>query len=435
MMPALAAAEWKAGAAKVPMTPDKPLFMAGYGNRAKPSEGVAQELWAKALALEDPAGSRAVLVTTDMLGFPAAMSERIAERVRRKHGIARDRLLLNSSHTHCGPAVTGMAAAPGYNMKPKDHEDVAAYTRELEDKLVAVIGTALEGMRPARLSFGKTVAGFGVHRRMPGGKLWGPNYDGPADHDVPVLRVDGADGSLRAVAFGYATHNSTAGLTKFHGDYAGSAQKWLEDRHPGAVALFVMGCGGDVKAYPNQTIELMDAYGAMLGAAVEQRFRRGMMPVGGELKTHFGTVPLQFAPPPTRAQFEQRAKSESPITRRHAETMLKILDRDGRLPSEYPYPVQAWQFGGDLTLVALGGEVTSEYAIRLKKELGGERLWVAGYSNDEFAYIPSVRILDEGGYEADSSMEFYLLPGRWTSAVEETVVKAVHEAVRRVRGR
>ncbi|HWQ52182.1 MAG TPA: neutral/alkaline non-lysosomal ceramidase N-terminal domain-containing protein [Bryobacteraceae bacterium] len=434
LVPVLSAAEWKAGAAKVPMTPQGPLFMAGYGNRARPSEGVALELYAKALVLEDPAGTRAVLVTTDMLGFPASLSNAIADRVREKYGIPRDRLMLNSSHTHCGPVVMGMAAVPGYNMKPKDWEAVAVYTRELEDKIVAVIGTAIKQMAPARLSFGKTVAGFGVHRRMPGGKLWGPNYAGPADHDVPVLRVEAADGSLLAVAFGYGTHNSTVGIFKFHGDYAGSAQKWLEDRHPGAVAMFVMGCGGDVKAYPNQTLELVDAYGATLGAAVEQRFQRGMVPVNGDLKTHFETVPLKFAEPPTRAQFEERAKSRSPITRRHAETMLKTLDRDGRLPADYPYPVQAWQFGKDLTMVALGGEVVSEYALRLNKELGTERLWVAGYSNDEFAYIPSVRILDEGGYEADSSMEFYLLPGRWASSVEETVVGAVHQAVKRVRG-
>ena len=434
LMPALGTADWKAGVAKVPMTPRGPLFMAGFGNRARPAEGAAQELYAKALVLEDPGGARAVLVTTDMLGFPASLSKAVADRVREKYGIPRERLLFNSSHTHSGPVVTGMAAVPGYNMTAKDWDDVAVYTRELEDKLVAVVGTALAHMGPARLSFGKTVASFGVHRRMPGGKTWGPNYAGPADHDVPVLRVEGSDGSLRAVVFGYGCHNSTIGSYKFHGDYAGSAQKWLEDRHPGMVAMFVMGFGGDVKAYPNGTLELVDSYGAMLGAAVEERCGKKMAPVGGELKTTFETVPLQFGVPPTREQLNERLKKGSAIQRRYAETMLKILDRDGHLPADYPYPVQAWQFGSDLTLVALGGEVVSEYALRLKKELGGDRLWLAGYSNDEFAYIPSLRILEEGGYEGASSMEFYLLPGPWAPSVEETVVGAVHDVVKRVRG-
>jgi len=435
LLPTLGMAGWKAGVAKIPMTPRGPLFMAGFGNRSRPSEGTAQELYAKALVLEDAGGARAVLVTTDMLGFPASLSKIVADRVSRKNGIPRERLLLNSSHTHCGPVVTDMAAAPGYNMTAKDWEDVGVYTRELEDKLVAVIGSALEHMGPVELSFGNTVASFGVHRRMPGAKTWGPNYAGPADHDVPVLRVEGADGSLRAVVFGYGCHNSTLSLYKFHGDYAGSAQKWLEDRHPGAVALFVMGCGGDVKPYPNGTLELVDSYGAMLGAAVEERFGKKMQPVGGELKTRFETVRLKFGVPLTREQLNQRLQTGNPIFRRHAEAMLKILDRDGHLPADYPYPLQAWQFGNDLTLVAMGGEVVSEYALRLKQELGPERLWLAAYSNDEFAYIPSLRMLKEGGYEAgESSMEFYLQPGPWAPSVEETVVGAVHAIVKRVRG-
>jgi neutral ceramidase len=436
LLPALGtAAEWKAGAAKVPMTPQGPLFMAGFGDRNKPSEGTAQELYAKALVLEDPSGARAVLVTTDMLGFPASLSKTVADRVQAKYGIPRERILFNSSHTHCGPVVAGQNAVPGYNMNAQDWQAVDVYTRGLENKLVAVVGTALDHMTPVRLSFGKTVASFGVHRRMPGAKAWGPNYAGPADHDVPVLRVEGTDGSLRAVVFGYGCHNSTIGIYKFHGDYAGSAQKWLEDRHPGTVAMFVMGFGGDVKPYPNGTVELVDAYGAMLGAAVEESFQKRMMPVNGNLKTYFETVQLPFATPPTREQLEELLRTRTPLVRRHAEAMLKILDRDGHLPADYSYPVQAWQIGQDLTLVALGGEVTSEYALRLKKELGGDHLWLAGYSNDVFAYIPSLRILQEGGYEAGlRSMEFYLQPGPWAPTVEEIVVGAVHRAVTRVQG-
>jgi hypothetical protein len=408
--------------------------MAGYGNRNRPADGAAQELYAKALALEDEAGTRAVIVTTDMLGFPAALSETIAARVKDRHGIPRERLLFNSSHTHCGPAITGMQAAPAWAMTAADREAVAAYTEDLKEKLVAVIGKAIADLAPARVAFGKTTASFGVHRRMPGGRVWGPNYNGPADHDVPIFRIEAPDGKLRAVAFGYACHPSTLGIYRFHGDYAGSAQKWLEDRHAGAVALFVMGCGGDVKPYPNQTIELADAYGAMLAAAVDAQMSRDMRPIGGKLTAAYDTVALPFAPPPTRTELEERLKTGTPLLQRHAASMLQLLDRGGRPRATYPYPVEAWQFGRDLTLVAMGGEVVSEYALRFKQEFGADNLWTAAYSNDVFGYIPSRRILEEGGYEAGAgSMEFYMQPGPWAPSVEDTVVAKVREMVARVR--
>ena len=147
--------------------------------------------------------------------------------------------------------------------------------------------------------------------------------------------------------------------------------------------------------------------------------RKPLQPVTGNLQATFQTVSLQFAEPLTRAQLTERLNSGTALLKRHAEAMLKVLDRDGHLPATYPYPVQAWQFGHDLTLVAMGGEVVSEYALRLKKELGAGKLWIAGYYNDVFAYIPSKRILDEGGYEAGViSMEFYLQPGPWAPSVE-----------------
>ncbi len=433
--PALVASGWKAGVAKISITPRHSLWMAGFGDRKMPSQGTGLELYARALALEDSTGKRAVLVSTDMLGFQSDISKVVSDRVRDQYGISRDRLLLNSSHTHCGPVV-GHMLRTAYDLTPQQWADIEAYTRELEDKVVAVIGDALKNLTPAKLSFGQTNASFGVNRRQDEGRKWGPNYAGAADHDVPVLRVEGERGELRGIVFGYGCHPSTLppAYCKFHGDYAGVAEKWLEDRHPGAVALFVMGAGGDVKPFPCDTLELAEAYGAVLGATVQHQLADlPMTPVEGPLRSEFEIVPLAFATPPTREQLNEQLKSDNPAIRRHAALMLSILDRDGHLPADYPYPVEAWQFGHDLTLVALGGELLSDYALRLKKEFAGKNLWVAGYSNDVFAYIPSLRVLREGGYEGGEAMIYYGQPGPWAPSVEETIVATVHRAVERVR--
>jgi hypothetical protein len=203
--------EWKAGPARVIITPQKSLWMAGYASRQKASEGVIQDLYAKALALQDHSGKRVVLVTTDLVGLPAGVSHNIAERVEKQYHLTRAQLLLSSSHTHGGPVVGKMLGSM-YPMNAQQWADVEAYTSELEDKIVKLVGKSLKSLQPARFGFGHGEAGFAMNRRARTNEevVIGVNKEGPVDHDVPVLRVDDKHGKLRAVVFGYACHNTTA---------------------------------------------------------------------------------------------------------------------------------------------------------------------------------------------------------------------------------
>jgi hypothetical protein len=420
-----AAPEWKAGVATTVITPSKSIWMAGYSARKRASEGVMQDIYAKALALQDRKGERFVLVTTDLLGLTAKVSENVAERARKKYGLGRDRLMFNSSHTHCGPVIDRMLAV-AYNLDPGQWSVIDAYTRELEDKLVSAIGGALSNLQPARLSFGRSEAGFAKNRRT----QFSPN--GPVDHDVPVLRVDDRAGQMRAVVFGYACHNTTIGpeVRQLNGDYAGFCQLDLRKGHPGAEAFFVAGCGADANPYPRGSEEAARAHGAELAAAVDKALGNTLQPVGGPLRSSFERVNLTFAPAPSREEVERRLQDKNEYVARHAREMLAILDRDGKLPADYPYPIQVWKFGRDLTWIALGGEVVVDYDLRLKKMFGADRLWVSGYSNDVMGYIPSLRVLEEGGYEGGGAMIYYVRPGPWSNAVEDTIVNAVERLVR-----
>jgi hypothetical protein len=409
--------------------------MAGYASRTKPSEGVIQELYAKALALEDHSGKRAVLVTSDLLGFPAAVSHDITSRVEKQFHLTRDQLLLSSSHTHGGP-VLGKMLGLMYPMNTQQRADVEAYTSELEDKIAKLVGASLKSLRPALLGFGHGEASFAMNRRAQTNEeiVIGINKEGPVDHDVPVLRVDDKHGKLRAVVFGYACHNTTArDLRQWHGDYAGFAQAWLENHHPGAMALFVAGCGGDANPYPRGTIELARQHGEELAGAVEKVLVRELQSVRGPMKTAYEEFPVAFATPPGREELQAQLENKDVYHRKWAEAMLEILNRDGHLPAEYPYPLEIWQFSQDLTLIALGSEVLVDYDLRLKKELGAERLWVAAYCNDVFAYIPSLRVLEEGGYEGGGAMVYYGQPGPFAPTIEETIIGKVHDLIRRVR--
>jgi len=430
------AASWKAGVARIRITPEKPLWLTGYAARVKPSDGTLLDLHAKALALEDATGQRAVLVATDVLGFPAGVARNVARRIEERYGLARDRLLLNSSHTHSGPALaTPERFIHGVRTTAEQDRDIEEYTRAFEDKVVEVVGAALADLQPARLALGRGTAGFGANRRVrneAGEYSIGMNPRGPVDHDVPVLRVEGADGGLRAAVFGYACHNTTLNIYQFNGDYAGFAQDWLERRHPEAAALFVMGCGGDVNPAPRGTVELARQHGEALGRAVEAALAGTLAPVEGPLRTAFQTLPLAFGKVPGREVLQAMLGDKDPYRQAFGREMLQRLDRDGRLPASYPCPLQVWQFGDGLTLLAIGGEVVVDYALRLKKELG-ERVWVAGYSNDVFAYVPSRRIVEEGGYEGGGAMLYYVQPGPFVPEVEEAIIARLREMTAAVR--
>ncbi len=430
-------AEWKAGVATVAVTPSQSMWMAGYASRAKPSEGVLSELYAKALALEDHAGTRAVVVTMDLISIPRALRLQVVKEVETKYKLDPAGVLLNCSHTHCSPVVRDdLEMSVMYPLEPEQRRRVETYFPELRDKLIGVIGAALENLQPAKLSFSHARCGFAMNRRLPtkNGFQNSPYPDGPVDHDVPVLRVESPDGKLRAVAFGYACHNTTTALMQFNADYAGFAQTAIEKAHPGVTALFVMGCGGDQNPYPRGQIEWATTHGNSLAAAVEAALLPEPKPIRGPLKFDLEEIDLPFVPV-TRDELLSRRESKDGYEQRRSTALLQDLDTKGRVRESYPYPIQVLQFGGDMTIVTLGGEVVIDYSLRLKRELGDGPIWVAGYSNDVMAYIPSERVLGEGGYEGGGAMRYSNLPNPWRPGIEDRIVKTVLELTERLRAK
>ena len=424
--PRPAAPSWQAGAATIDITPDRSLWMAGFAARTEPSQGVALPLHAKALALKSGNQPTAVLVTTDLLGVTARMTDRVASLVQQRHHLRRQDVLFNASHTHCGPVVDEQLSV-AYGLTPAQLADIRSYTTQLEDKLAAVIGDAVSRLASARLSYARETADFAANRRTAFVPL------GPVDHTVHVLRIDDPGGDLKAVVFGYACHNTTlpATVVQYHGDYAGVAQATLEERHRGTTAMFVAGCGADANPMPRGTMELVNAHGTALADAVDRALKSPSM-VAPSLRTAYGTVDLPFADDETRARWHSQLKIDPIYLERHAAVMKQLIDRDGRLPTAQRDPVQVWQFGSGsdgFTLVALGGEVVVDYALRLTREYPGRQMWMAGYSNDVFGYVPSLRVLREGGYEGGDAMIYYARPGPFNERVEELIVARVHQLI------
>ena len=425
-----ARAEWKAGVSRVKITPQQPMWMSGYASRERPAEGTLHDLWAKALALEDGEGHRAVLVTMDLCGVDRHLSEQVTGQVLRRARCGRADIALCVSHTHTGPVVGGNLRTM-YFLDDKQRKLVDDYAAELEKNLVSVACDALDKLVPARLEWGVGRAGFAVNRRNNREedvtKLRAEgSLKGPVDHDLPVLTVRSGDGGkVVALVFGYACHATTLQFYQWSGDWPGFAQIELEKMFPGGTALFVAGCGADQNPLPRRTVQLAQQYGSEAASGAAMAINSRSKPVGGPLRTAYSEIELPFAAIPTREQLQQDTTSKDRYVASRAKFLLETLDRDGRLSATYPYPVQVWRFGSQPTLVLLGGEVVVDYSLRLKKELG-PTTWVAGYANDVMAYIPSLRILKEGGYEGGGAMVYYGLPSPWGPEVEERIVSEVH---------
>jgi Neutral/alkaline non-lysosomal ceramidase, N-terminal len=395
--------DWKVGLARVKITPPQPVFMAGYAARNKPYEQVHDDLFAKALVLEDKSGSRGVLITSDLIGFPAEIATPIRQRIAEKTGVPANSVIINSSHTHTGPTLS-LDPSPRDGRASADSERTAAYTRDLADKIVQIAAEAKEKLQPAKLSWSTGVVNFVMNRReftTDRGVILGVNPRGLADRSVPVLRIDDPAGKMIAVVCGVACHNTTLGAQDYEisGDYAGHAQRLIEEQHPGVQALFVLGCAGDANPYPRGTHEISLTHGKELAREVDRVLTTRLTPVRGPLRTALGDAALPLAPPPAKDELEKLAATKGGVMPGIAQQMLARLNRGEKLPTQYNCPLAVWQFGDDLTLVALSGEVVSDYVRMLEDALGPNRLWIAAYSNDVYGYLPSARVLREGGYE------------------------------------
>ncbi len=393
-------ANWKVGVAVAKVTPQKMLFMAGYASRKTPAVGKVQDLFAKALALQDEQGNRLVFVTLDLIGVPQLLRHAVAERAEKEFKLPQANLVMNASHTHSGPSLRTTPLTEKDKDNPKT-QDAWDYTQKLQDDIVGIIGKALADVQPARLTWNKARCGFAMNRRRdytlppdhPNANK-APNPNGPVDHEVPALRVEAPDGTLRATLFGYACHNTSLGFYNYCGDYAGFAQEYLQEHRPDFTALFLMGCGADQNPYPRRSdvvpgvtdLELSMQHGRSLSNAVEMALTVNPRPIAGPIRAAYEEIVLDYAKP-------------------------------GR--ESHPYPVQVIKIGNDLTFITLGSEVVVDYSLRFKREFAGDAgVWVAGYSNDYTGYVPSLRVLKEGGYEAAAG---------WADSVEDRIATKVHE--------
>ncbi len=435
--PLSARAGWKAGIARRVITPEKGVWLAGYGSKRAP-EGKLHDLWMKALALEDEQDRRVVLITSDFQGVPKSMSDRVFPRLNKRFGLERAAVLFTFSHNHCGPRL-GDDLVDYYPVDEAQVALVAEYTDRMVERTVELVGAALADLEPAMLAQGSGRATFAVNRRnnveaeVPALLAAGTPLAGPVDHDVPVLRVARDDGKIVAILFGYACHPTTLSFTMWCGDYPGFAQLELEKKYPGATAMFVNTCGGDQNPLPRRSVELCQSYGHRLAAAVDEALEQPLAEVSPGVRAAFAYVELPYLNTISRGELLTAADGDNAIQQRWARRLLEKLAAGETFEASYPYPIHAWQLGDQMLVIGMGAETVVDYALRFKREYG-PGTWVCGYADDMIAYIPSRRVWEEGGYEGGWRLYEYGRPAlRWSGEVEDRIAATVDKLVEQVR--
>lgn len=412
------------GVARVDITPDYPIRLHGFGGRREESDGITQRIWAKAMAIGADDQKPVVIVTLDSLGIRESMIDEVVSRIGETTGLERKQIVVAFSHSHTTPKINGVADTVFSTPIPPEHQvHIDRYTRETTDAVEKVVLAALADRQPSTLWWSVGNVGFAKNRRTEGG---------PVDHDLPVLVVKSAeDDSTRAVYTTYACHCVTLSDNKISGDWAGFAQEAIERNHRGAMALVSIGCGSDSNPDSGVTGSNTAAaadQGAQIADEIERLLRGPLNPVTGPLTSTLSHIDLPLNPLPTKEQLESTAASDDPAGY-NAKWQLDKLARGEPLQSKLDYPIQIASFGDSLAMVFLAGEVCVDYALRLKAELDPEKVWIHGYSNDFCAYIPSERLLKEGGYGGGSETVYFALPTILATGLEEAIIGQVHKQI------
>lgn len=416
------------GVASVDITPAMPIRLTGYAARAETeADSVLQRLSAKALVFGNDEQRPTVLITVDLVGITWRITDRVVKFLSDKYGIPPAQIAICASHTHGGPEIGSLINILQYHgnhfsdslLSLSQLIHISQYTEQLTQKLKDVSVAALKNRKPAYVSWGQGQALFAGNRRTKGG---------PVDHSLPILKIANPDGSLRAVFVNYACHGTTLGgdVNKIHGDWIAEAERVIEARHPGTVALVALGCAGDANPYPRGTLEDMQSHGKEIADNVDKLLSAQLQPIATPPVGRMKWIKLPLSKIPSVPDLINLSK-ENTVKGYQARLTLEQTERGQKIPSTVDYPVQVWNFDNKMVMVNLGGEVVVDYSIFLKRKYGAEHLWINAYSNHVPCYIPSRRILKEGGYEGEFNMYWYNKPSRFATAVEDMIENAVDD--------
>ncbi|MFD0712609.1 neutral/alkaline non-lysosomal ceramidase N-terminal domain-containing protein [Paenibacillus sp. GCM10027626] len=451
------------------ITPAQPVFMHGFGSRDHKSEGVMEPLYMTAALLQ--ANREFLIVTIDALGADRSFVVGIKDELKQAFGLEHAEVLINFSHTHHSVFLTGLdlrLRRGGYSMSQAgwpfdeselDYTEDEAYYRHIRDLLLSMVKDCYDHLTEGGLQVARGTSDFGCSRRRPdgaGGVLWMPYYEGEIDTDLFVLKLTDTAGQLHGILYCYGCHTTAIGADNYllGNDFAGPASAMLERTYPGATAIFLQGCAGELKPRPGADGDAFISCSSENIREVGEMLARDIVTVmeGGSFKKVQCQFKAELCDPllyteKLPASFYQAIARDPESDSFHKAAATRTLKgiEDGTVKDRIPLYIAVWQFDEETSLVAIEGEVSTEYALKLKQLFGhahgkgggtasGGDLIVLGYTNGVFGYVPTRKMLQEGGYEAECNY-YWSLSGPFVPEIEDIIIGQIAQAFGRLSGR
>lgn len=432
----------KAGFARQKITPPVGTKMQGFGARdqEKGCEGVHDDIFARALFLEHQ-GEQFLIMGFDLCFFGREEADRYRGALGRKLDLAPRQILLNTSHTHVGPSTALWPYAQGSGPD-------RLYLAELETAMLRAATAARSVMRDATLWAGKTKTRLPLSRRKPddkGGVAWRPYPQGVICDNLPLCLFKDLAGHPIGLLYSVACHPSTINCWQISADYPGVTSDLLDAYLglPEGGSLFLQGCGGDTKACvtgdgrdeidvcwrPGNWADVAAA-GRIVADEAKSLLAAGLQAVKPALCAQTVEMEWPLMPPPSRAELAALAAPSSSTSRRQfwARRQLELLDRGTPLRTAAAITLHGIQLGNGLRLIGLEGEAVADLGLLIERFYGGGITFALGYTDGAQLYLPSERMLVEGGYEVGSYHE-YGFPSRLAPGMEK-ILKDALESLR-----
>ena len=422
----------KAGFAKVSITPPVGTRMMGFGSRDRKGgcRSIHDSIFVRAVYTEHE-DEAALIMGFDLCFLGREEADRFKGAIGRRVDLSPRRILLNTSHSHAGPAV-GPWLYGDFDGPDR------LYLQELEDAVVRAATQARDNAVEATLWAGAVRSRVPMNRRLPTpeGMRLAPNPDGLVCDALPVCLFKDPGGRPIALVFSVSCHPSIVSGFEISAEFPGVAMERLDEYLGVEAALFLQGAGGDAKPramhihedrWGTGTWDMVEEAGRTLADEAREAVHAGLSEVRPRVVCRSVETAWRLRKPPERAELEAVAADPDAGWRRlWAQRLIERLDRGQSLATHAPITVQGIQLGRGLRIVAVEGELLAPHGLRIIEFFGKGVTFPLGYSNGTGLYLPTSGMLDEGGMEVRSYAE-YTFPAPLAPGVEQTLEAALRK--------